>query len=110
MYTVSQDDMLNLTPARPNPPPVEIQRADFQSFFHGAYSAACILLSHLDNRLALTPGILAALSPLSKPSATSLQLLMSRPEKPVVDKDRVTLPGYTDIGTVTILFNVAGGL
>ncbi|TGO46467.1 hypothetical protein BCON_0323g00130 [Botryotinia convoluta] len=55
----------------------------------------------------LAPGTLSALSPLEKPSATSLRLLMARPQ-PLNDKI-ISLGGHTDIGTIAMLFHVLGG-
>lgn len=109
MYTISQDDILGTIAPRQNPETVERQRKECEAFFRHAHNAICVLLSHLDQRLALAPGTLAALSPLDKPSLTSLRLLSSHPES-LVDDHRVTLPGHTDIGTITMLFHVAGGL
>ncbi|THV44304.1 hypothetical protein BGAL_0676g00010 [Botrytis galanthina] len=58
-----------------------------------------------DPSLAL--GTLSVLSPLEKPSATSLRLLMTPPQ-PLDDKI-VSLGGHTDIGTIVMLFHVVGG-
>ncbi|KAH8645581.1 oxidoreductase [Tricladium varicosporioides] len=109
MYTISQDDILGTGTRRENPEPVEAHREDCQEFFRQAHKALCVVYSHLNKKLALDPGTLAALSPLDKPSDTSLRLLMSRPQ-PAVESDRVTLTGHTDIGTITMLFHVVGGL
>ncbi|KAH6675882.1 putative oxidoreductase [Halenospora varia] len=87
MYTISQDDILGTGARRENPEPVEAHREDCQEFFRQAHKALCVVYSHLDKKLALAPDTLAALSP-----------------------DRVTLTGHTDIGTITMLFHVMGGL
>ncbi|KAF4626294.1 hypothetical protein G7Y89_g11868 [Cudoniella acicularis] len=109
MYTIGQDDILGTGARRENPEPIEACREDCQDFFRQAHKALCVVYSHLDKKLALAPNTLAALSPLDKPSDTSLRLLMSRPQ-PVIESDRVTLTGHTDIGTITMLFHVTGGL
>lgn len=91
---------------------MESHRNDCEDFFRRAYNVICVLLSHLDKQLALAPGTLAALSPLDKPSETSLRFLLSKPE-PASDNPspkRVSLPGHTDIGTITMLFHTTGGL
>jgi isopenicillin N synthase-like dioxygenase len=102
--------MLNPTAPRKNPETIESHRKDCEDFFRRAHSAICTLLSHLDKQLALAPGTLAALSPLEKPSETSLRFLLSRPEPVVETNTRVSLPGHTDIGTITMLFHTTGGL
>ena len=109
MYTVGQDDMLGNCPPCANPEPIESRRKDFQEFFHHAHAVIKVIVSHLDKQLDLAPGTLAALSPLDKQSDTSLRLLLSHPQE-VVENHRITLGGHTDIGTITLLFHVAGGL
>lgn len=108
MYTISQDDILGTATPRQHPDTVDTRRKDCEDFIRHAHTALTVLLSHLDKKLALTPGTLAALSPLDKTSLTSLRFLLSRPEQ-VVDDYRVVLPGHTDIGILTMLFQVAGG-
>jgi len=69
----------------------------------------CDLLAHLDRNLHLVPGTLAALNPLDKTSATSVRMLLTSPD-PTVSSRRIAFGGHTDIGTITMLFNVVGGL
>lgn len=109
VYTLSQDDILGNSPPRANPKPVESHRREYQKFFEHTHGAAKIILNHLDRQLDLRPGTLAALSSLNKPSATALRLLWS-PAQPALDPRRINFGGHTDIGTITLLFNVAGGL
>jgi isopenicillin N synthase-like dioxygenase len=111
MYTIGQDDMLGNTPPQPNPEPIERRRKDCASFFRHAHGVVSLVLNRLDDQLDLPEGTLAARSPLNKPSATSLRLLLSPPQKTSEeDFSRITLPGHTDIGTITLLFHVVGGL
>lgn len=109
MYTLSQDDILENLPPRVNPEPIESHRGECREFFQHAYGAVSVILNHLDRHLGLRPGTLAALSPLDKPSATALRLLRS-PAQLALDPCRIDFGGHTDIGTTTLLFNVAGGL
>ncbi|KAB8216225.1 hypothetical protein BDV33DRAFT_194589 [Aspergillus novoparasiticus] len=68
-----------------------------------------IILTCLDHQLGLTPGTLSALSPLEQISETSVRLLLGHsPSSPKYDN--ITLGGHTDIGSITLLFNVVGGL
>lgn len=68
-----------------------------------------VILSCLDDQLGLEPGTLSALSPLDQISETSIRLLLSQSESSP-ESDSINLGGHTDIGSVTLLFNVVGGL
>lgn len=68
-----------------------------------------IILTCLDHQLGLTPGTLSALSPLEQISETSVRLLLSQSQSSP-KYDNITLGGHTDIGSITLLFNVVGGL
>jgi hypothetical protein len=68
-----------------------------------------VKLAHLGIHLDLEERTLAARCALDKPSATAVRLLLS-PAQPVKDPKRVSFGGQTNIGIITLLFNVAGGL
>ena len=109
VYTLSQDDILgNISPLS-NPEPIEFNRNNCRAFFHAAFSAVSVVLGHLDRHLDLQPGTLAARCALDKPSATTLRLLLS-PAQPVEGARRINFGGHTDIGIITLLFNIVGGL
>lgn len=109
VYTVSQDDILgNISPLR-NPEPIESSRGDCRNFLHAAFAAVKLILSHLDKHLDLKPGTLATQCALDKQSATSLCLLRS-PAQTVNDARRINFGGHTDIGIITLLLKVTGGL
>jgi len=107
-YNVSQDDMVGNIPARSNPAVVEVNRPLLNSYMRQAYTMVVLILSHIEKHLHLPPGTLASLQPQTKPSGTSLRLLRYAPQ--AANDRRTSLLGHTDIGTVTILFNVLGGL
>ncbi|KAI9658397.1 MAG: hypothetical protein M1821_002530 [Bathelium mastoideum] len=109
MYNISQDDMLSNGNPRQNPEPLELQRTECREFFHHAHAAIRLIFSHLDKQLGLAEGTLASLTPLDKPSERSLRLLLAHPQNNA-DERRISLGGHTDIGVITLLFNVAGGL
>ncbi|KAL2811251.1 hypothetical protein BJX63DRAFT_444279 [Aspergillus granulosus] len=109
LYSINQDDMLGNRPQRKNAAPLESHRKEIHSFIHNAHSALTTILTTLDAQLGLAPGTLSTLTPLDQESETSVRLLSS-PAQYTPDYDRVTLGGHTDIGTITILFNVVGGL
>ncbi len=73
-----------------------------------AYSVVKVILSHLESHLDLPPGSLASLQQQTKISGTTVRLLRYMPQ-PVEDR-RTSLLGHTDIGSITLLFNVLGGL
>ncbi|KAF2787411.1 putative oxidoreductase [Melanomma pulvis-pyrius CBS 109.77] len=110
VYTISRDDMLGVPGAqRRNPTPIEEKRGDVATFFTQASSVVAGVLTHLEAHLGLAPGTLPALCSPDRPSSTVLRLLRSEP-RPEHDLRRITLPGHTDIGLITLLFHVCGGL
>jgi hypothetical protein len=68
-----------------------------------------VKLAHLGIHLDLEKGTLATRCALDKPSATAVRLLLS-PAYPVKDPKRFSFGGQTNIGIITLLLNVAGGL
>jgi isopenicillin N synthase-like dioxygenase len=91
-----------------NPPCIEAHRSDIKSYMEQAHSITELVCSHLDAQLRLEPGKLASLQPLGVPSGTALRMLRYLPQ-PEGDQ-RTSLLGHTDIGSLTILFNITGGL
>lgn len=72
------------------------------------YSVGTVILRHLDKHLHLPEGTLASLQRLDRVSGSTLRMLRY-PSQPESDR-RTAFLGHTDIGTITILFNVLGGL
>ena len=73
-----------------------------------AYEVVKIILSHLDTHLHLPVGTFASLQRQTHISGSHVRMLKYEPQP---DGDRRTsLLGHTDIGTVTILFSMLGGL
>ncbi|PQE21058.1 2OG-Fe(II) oxygenase family protein [Rutstroemia sp. NJR-2017a WRK4] len=107
LYTLSRDEVLGDDSTRRDPEEFKSHREECKQFFLRAHEVLSQLMLHLDKHLGLEPGTLSSLSPLDKPSATSLRLLMARPQ-PVDDKI-ISLGGHTDIGTIAMLFHVVGG-
>ncbi|KAI4086089.1 MAG: hypothetical protein LQ344_007867 [Seirophora lacunosa] len=108
-YSLSQDDILGNSASRPAPAVVETHRPDLEGFFHHGHIIFSRILSHLDARLGLESGTLISLSPLEKTSGTSLRLLKALPSGRAANA-RTDLLGHTDLGSITMLFNVVGGL
>jgi isopenicillin N synthase-like dioxygenase len=107
-YNLAQDDILGTLAPRKNPQVVEDNRKTFQDFFYHAHGITCHPLAHLDKHLGLKRDTLASFSPQDKPSGTSLRLLKTRPQK--IGNHRTNLVGHTDLGSMTMLFNIVGGL
>ncbi|KAF7952548.1 uncharacterized protein EAE97_002045 [Botrytis byssoidea] len=91
----------------PRPRGISKTSKDCKRFFLRSHEVLTRVMNHLDKYLGLVPGTLSSLSSLEKPSATSLRLLMARPQ-PLNDKI-INLGGHTDIGTIAMLFHVVGG-
>jgi len=112
-WTLSQDDILG-TPTDidvhppPNPDLINSENQLLRSFVYHAHAIVRLVLSHLDSHLHLPQGTLASLQEIDQPSGTSIRLLRYLPQ-PVGDR-RTSLVGHTDIGSLTVLFNVIGGL
>ena len=107
-YGLGQDDMLGTSTPRPNPEIILANRKTFQDICHDAYGIICHLLSHLEHHLSVKSGTLASLCPQDKPSQTMIRMLRAPPPKN--GDHRTNLIGHTDIGAMTILFNIVGGL
>ena len=107
VYTLAQDDITSLTAPRANPPPIETHHNDCREFFQNAAAVTRIILTRLDAKLGLPLGTLAALCPLDKSSDTALRMLRAAPN---LEDNRIAFGGHTDIGIITMLFNVVGGL
>ncbi|PFH59143.1 hypothetical protein XA68_12763 [Ophiocordyceps unilateralis] len=112
LYTINQDDVMGNKPACNNAGPIEASRADVRRFIEHSHAVVDIMLLQLDRQLELPPGTLSSLSPLSEMSETSVRLLRAQPQSVEQQQQQhvITLGGHTDIGTMTLLFNVVGGL
>lgn len=106
-YVLAQDDMLGVA-QRDNPEIFQTNQKTSQDFFHHAHGILGHLLSHLDKHLALKPNTLASLCPQDQASNSALRLLKARPQSG--PNHRVSLIGHTDTSTMTMVFNVVGGL
>ena len=93
---------------RPNPAPIEENREAIKSYISSAYKVGTLICDQLDDHLHLPKGTLASLQRLDRLSGSTLRMLRYPPQ-PEGDR-RTAFLGHTDIGTVTILFNVLGGL
>lgn len=102
----------NCAKPHPNPKPIEGHQVEALRFVCQAHKILLDVFSQLDKHLALAPGTLAALCPLDKSSATALRLLLTRPatNPDTENTHRIAFAGHTDVGLITMLFNIVGGL
>ncbi|KAF4628719.1 hypothetical protein G7Y89_g9434 [Cudoniella acicularis] len=112
LYNLFQDDVFELgkESTNRNLEPIENIHKECQSFFLHAHKEITEILTHLNKYLGLTPGTLASLYPLDKPSATSVRMLCAHPYPQTSIDDNITFPGHANISFITALFNIAGGL
>lgn len=78
-------------------------------FAKNANVVAMDILSMLDHHLKLPSGTLESRHLPSRPSKTTVRLI-HMPPRPASDLQKASLFGHTDNGSLTILFNVIGGL
>ena len=100
--------MLGNVARRGNLRPVEEHRETFASFLKHAQPIISKILDILDTQLELPKGTLAAMQPPNEPSGTIVRLIRY-PAQPVDDR-RTSLISHTDIGTITLLCTILGGL
>lgn len=106
LYTLSRDEVLGTRSTRRDPEEFQIHREDCKRFFPSFTSSSITGYESSRQTSRFSPWLLSVLSPLEKPSASSLRLLMTPPH-PLDDKI-VSLGGHTDIGTIVMLFHVVG--
>ncbi|TVY73201.1 Oxidoreductase vrtI, partial [Lachnellula suecica] len=116
-YNVGRDDILGVSEPLRNPEYIEMHRDDIRAYMEQAHSVVELICDHLDAQLHLAPGTLAKFQSIDRPSGTHLRMLRCpaqkylsvSPQQPP-DDQRTSLLGHTDIGSLTILFNITGGL
>lgn len=100
--------MMGVSKPMAHPPCLEACRPEIEAYMKQAHSIISLICSHLDSQLRLPPGTLASMQSMKAPSGTHLRMLRYPPQ-PENDR-RTSLLGHTDIGSLTILFNITGGL
>ncbi|KAK4694431.1 hypothetical protein P7C71_g3159, partial [Lecanoromycetidae sp. Uapishka_2] len=108
IYGVSQDDLLGLSEPRSNPEPFEVNRPVLKSCIKNMHSVTKTILDHLSKHLDLPPDTLSSMHSPSISSPSCLRFLHMPPQPPA--EAQTSLVGHTDNGSVTILFNILGGL
>lgn len=108
IYSLPMDDLLALVPPNSNPPAFEKSRPLLNSCAKHMHSVASTILTHLSTHLALPPQTLSTMHALTKRSPSNLRLLHMPPQQ--ASTAQTSLMGHTDNGSVTVLFNIVGGL
>lgn len=109
MYTISRDDILDRTPPLPKPAVFASRKRECQNFTLHADEVLTTILSAISTQLSLPPDSLRSRSPHHKPSGSNFRLLRAQPTS-LAPNQEITLGGHTDFGTMSLLFNVVGGL
>ncbi|KAJ5377288.1 uncharacterized protein N7496_004697 [Penicillium cataractarum] len=109
MYGINQDDIVGNVSPRKNAEPIESRRNDIKQFILHSHTVIKTIQYRLDEQLGVSPGTLGSLNPLDETSDTSVRILRSH-QQPAQQESSITLGGHTDFGTMTLLFNVLGGL
>ncbi|KAH8759692.1 hypothetical protein BGZ57DRAFT_612975 [Hyaloscypha finlandica] len=107
-FSINQDDIFSNIPECPNPEPIQKNRESIKSYISKAHRVGELIMNQLDDHLRLPKGSLSSLQRLDRVSGSTLRMLRYPPQ-PEGDR-RTAFLGHTDIGTITILFNVLGGL
>ena len=112
-WTFSQNELTGLAPSRAQPSPITAHKPLLQSFMDRSKTLALYILSLLDPHLDLPSGTLSALHPPTKPSGSQIRLLRYPAQSVLEDHHRrspASLVAHTDQGSLTLLFNILGGL
>ncbi|GKZ22391.1 hypothetical protein AbraIFM66951_011559 [Aspergillus brasiliensis] len=109
-HSLSQDEVLGtFNHSRLHPDVISSNKEQLRQFIEHAHAVLDEILAKLDTCLGIEPQTLEALSPLDQESDSIVRLLWS-PAQAHPDYDRISFGGHTDLGTMTLLFNIAGGL
>ncbi|CAD6565604.1 MAG: hypothetical protein ASARMPRED_007367 [Alectoria sarmentosa] len=111
IYSLPMDDLLALAPPTTSnhPPPFAKSRPLLTSCAKHMHSVAGTILTHLSAYLALPPRTLPSMHALTQRSPSNLRFLHMPPQQRG-SAAQTSLMGHTDNGSVTVLFNVVGGL
>ena len=90
------------------PDALRAHHTPLERLVRGAHAICLLILSKLEHHLCLEPGKLTSLHRLTQASADQLRLL-KMPPQPQGDR-RTSLLAHTDSASVTLLWNILGGL
>ncbi|TEY29576.1 hypothetical protein BOTCAL_0938g00020 [Botryotinia calthae] len=107
-YNIGRDDMTGVSEPLANPSCIEHARPLIKNYMQQANGIVELICGHFEKQLRLEKGTLTKLQSITEPSGTSLRMLRYEPQP--LDDRRTSLLGHTDIGSLTLLFNITGGL
>jgi isopenicillin N synthase-like dioxygenase len=114
-YSISQGSILKTGHHQSHPMAVHESKNLLKLFTVHARDVSALILSHLDTHLNLPFGTLAQLHKIDEASKTAIRPTHAPPQPQTAHHRDTEAPakllvGHTDNGTITILFNVLGGL
>ncbi|KAF2469085.1 Clavaminate synthase-like protein [Lindgomyces ingoldianus] len=107
-WCMSKDDVLGIVPALPAPEVVSGHRSLYANLARSCHSLSMTILDCLETQLGLSRGTFRACHRIEQPSSDQSRQICYLPQ-PEGDR-RTSLVSHTDYGSVTILFNILGGL
>lgn len=109
LFNIAKDFALDHRPSIPVPQLVLENKALASRFARNAHALGMRVISILNDKLGLPSGLMEQYHRIDQMSADSIRLLRGQ-ERQSLDGQEIQVPGHTDYGTVTILFNWLGGL
>ena len=109
-FNISRDHILGtVEPARSTPEPIRGRREVLESYVRHGHSIQSQILIVLAAQLGLSRSTFQDFHSLTEPSGTIVRLIRSYPSAAPEDM-RTTFVSHTDVGSITLLANVLGGL
>ncbi|ESZ95458.1 oxidoreductase [Sclerotinia borealis F-4128] len=107
-WGISKDDAIGNHSPTPWPPTIVENRPLLKSFATQCHDLCLHILGHFEQNLHISEGQLTSLHRSFKPSADQIRMTKFAAQ-PGIDR-RPSLVPHTDIGTLTLVWNVLGGL
>ncbi|KAF2870130.1 putative oxidoreductase [Massariosphaeria phaeospora] len=107
-WCMSKDDVLEIIPALPAPEIVNKNRHIFATFARSCHTLSMTVFDCLEHQVGLPVGAFRGRHRIDQPSSDQSRQIRYLPQ-PEEDQ-RTSLVPHTDYGSVTVLFNVLGGL
>lgn len=108
-FNMSQDELLGNSPMMPVPDLLVQHREDLTSYLLHGHNIASILCESLAEQLGLSPSAFTALQAPTRTSGSVVRFIKAYASPDQSDL-RTSMLHHTDLGTITLLTNVLGGL
>jgi isopenicillin N synthase-like dioxygenase len=109
MFMLSQDELNGLAPAPQYPQPVATRLSAFKSYLAHAEPIVELICGVLSTSLGLPPSTFYEKQNPASKSGTLIRLIKYPPAASAADR-RTSLVPHTDMGTITLLAGILGGL